>query len=57
MSEIKLKELGDNGDVCNIDLENEYKSSCGENNLTKNCNKFTRINAIWKRVRIFSTNK
>ena len=26
--------------VCNVDLESEFKSSCGENNLTKLCNKF-----------------
>jgi superfamily II DNA or RNA helicase len=26
--------------VCNVDLEGEFKSSCGENKLTKVCNKF-----------------
>jgi superfamily II DNA or RNA helicase len=26
--------------VCNVDLEGEFKSSCGENKLTKPCNKF-----------------
>lgn len=44
MSQIKTKEdtnnINDNMNVCNVDLENEYINSCGENTLTKSCNKF-----------------
>ena len=44
MSENKLTNLIDNTEnntnICNINLESEYHNSCGENTLSKSCNKF-----------------
>ena len=38
-----------NEDICNINLESEYKNSCVENKLTKNCNKFLLKKELFER--------